>query len=169
MVEEMVFTHQDVFHSTCMFNILYNTFFFKALNFFIKMAKNKIPEKKGRRGNFFQNAKKNKHNVAFWNSKAYYITCKEKNQKKTEINLNILRIADAERNGFVKIIPFESHSLSIKCKSQCHRVFEQTKKISPNNINIILSMWLFQLHQFKFEHLCGSFRRAPSKLKKNVL
>ena len=54
----MFFTHQDVFRSTCMFNILYNTFLFKVLNFFIKMVKNKIPEKKVRRGNFFQNAKK---------------------------------------------------------------------------------------------------------------
>ena len=54
----MVFTHQDVFHSTYMFNILYNTFFFKALNFFIKMAKNKIPKKKEEEATFSKMLKK---------------------------------------------------------------------------------------------------------------
>ena len=50
-----------------------------------------------------------------------------KNQNKIEINLNIPD-TDAERNGFVKIILFESHSLSIKCKKANAIGFNEPRK-----------------------------------------
>ena len=50
-------------------------------------------------------------------------------------------MADEERDAFIRIISFESHSLLIKCK-----------KLPNNIINIILTIRLYQLHQFKFEY-----------------
>lgn len=64
----------------------------------------------------------------------------------------ILRSFCFEAEVTFKFISFENHSLLIKCKSQCYRLYRTNKTSSNIIINNILLIWLIQLHQFKFGH-----------------